>query len=64
MNLLFLHHNARSTIDWLQFVKAHDPDGLVKKHFIYACDTLLLLLSHIFNGATCEVHTIVPIFKN
>ena len=55
----------------LQFVKAQDHDGSVFEHFIYPCDTLLLLLAHILNIATHECfptrwieHTIVPIFKS
>ena len=55
----------------LQFGKAQDHDGLVGEHFIYARDTLLPFLAHIFNRAMCEgfcsrwtKHTIVSILKS
>ena len=58
----FTLQNVRNTIDRLQF-------GKVAEHFIYSCDTLLPLLTHIFNRAMSEdptrwtEHIIVPIFK-
>ena len=68
---LFTPRNVRNAIDRLQFGKAQDHDGLVGEHFIYARDTLLPLLAHIFNRAMCEgfptrwtQHTIVPILKS
>ena len=67
----FTPQNVRNVIDRLQFEKAQDHDGLVGEHFIYARDTLLPLLAHIFNRAMCEgfptrwtEHTIVAILKN
>ena len=58
----FTSQNVRNAIDWLQFGKAQDHDGLVGEHFIYACDTLLPFLAYIFNRATCEGYHL-PIFK-
>mgnify|MGYP007130476598 CR=1 FL=1 len=46
-------------IDWSQFGKPQDNDGLVGEHFISDCETLDPLLAHIFNGAMCKVSQIV-----
>ena len=50
----FFTQNVKNAIDWLQFGKAQDHDGLVGEHFIYARDTLLPLRAHIFNKAMCK----------
>ena len=50
----FTPQSVRNPIDRLQFGKAQDRDGLVGDHFIYARDTLLPLLAHIFNRTMCE----------
>ena len=67
----FTLQNVRNAIDQLQFGKAQDHDGLFGEHFIYARDTLLPLLAHIFNRAMCKgfptrwtKYTIVPILKS
>ena len=67
----FTPQNVRTTIDWLQIVKARDHDGLVGEHIIYAHDTLLLFLAHTFNRTMCEGfpnsgtdYTIMSIFKS
>ena len=50
----FTPQNIGNAIDWLQFGKGQDHDGLVGDHFIYAHDILLPLLANIFNRAMCE----------
>ena len=52
----FTIQNVRNAIDWLQFGKAQDHNGLVYEHFIYTRDIVVLLplLAHILNIAMFE----------
>ena len=49
----FTLQKVRNAIDGLQFGMAQNHEGFLDDHFIYARDTFLSILAHIFHKAMC-----------